>query len=58
MSEKKPDVTDPAFWRDMPMNDLKGLLKLGLLIATDKPGVYYLIKEITLPNAPEGSLPA
>lgn len=57
MSEKTLDPMSPEFWRNFPIKDLKELFKLGIMIPTDRPGVYYLVKEVTLPNMPEGSLP-
>ncbi|MEK7772756.1 MAG: hypothetical protein AAB307_00290 [Deltaproteobacteria bacterium] len=57
MNKKPLDPMNPDFWKALPMEQLKELLNRGLLIPTAKPGVYYVIKEITLPNMPEGSLP-
>ena len=56
MNKKPLDPMTPDFWRALPMDKLKELLTLGILIPTARPGVYYVIKEITLPCEPEGSL--
>lgn len=56
MNRKPLDPMTPEFWKNIPMGQLKELLSCGLLIPTAKPGVYYLIKEITLPCEPESTL--